>query len=69
VALVFLIFEVEAVLIYPVATVFRGWVLSGKGVLAFVEIMIFVAILLVALAYVWAKGDLEWIKKIAREEE
>ncbi len=69
VALVFLIFDVEAVLIYPVATVFRGWVISGRGLLAFVEIIIFVAILLVALAYVWVKGDLEWVKKIAGEEE
>lgn len=68
VALVFLIFDVEVVLIYPVATVFRDWVATGKGTLAFVEIMVFVAILLVGLAYVWAKGDLEWVKKIVREE-
>lgn len=68
VALVFLIFDVEVVLIYPVATVFRDWVATGKGTLAFVEIMVFVAILLVGLAYVWVKGDLEWVKKIVREE-
>lgn len=69
VALVFLIFDVEIVLIYPVAAVFRDWIHTGKGLLAFVEIMIFVVILLVGLAYVWAKGDLEWVKQVIREEE
>ena len=68
-ALIFLIFEVEVVLMYPVATVFKDWVLSGRGALAFVEIMIFVAILLVGLAYVWSNGDLEWVKKVMREGE
>ena len=32
--------------------------------LAFVEMLIFILILLVGLAYVWAKGDLEWVRKI-----
>ncbi len=57
VALVFLIFEVEIVFLFPWATVFKD-----LGTFAFVEMMIFVFILLVGLAYVWAKGDLEWDK-------
>lgn len=69
VALIFLIFDVEVALIYPVAAVYRDWIFQGKGALAFVEIIIFVAILLVGLAYVWAKGDLEWVKRIVKEEE
>lgn len=57
VALVFLIFEVEIVFLFPWAVVFKN-----LGTFAFVEMMIFVFILLVGLAYVWAKGDLEWDK-------
>jgi len=57
VALVFLIFEVEIVFLFPWAVVFKD-----LGLFAFVEMMIFVFILLVGLAYVWVKGDLEWDK-------
>ncbi len=57
VALVFLIFEVEIVFLFPWAIVFKD-----LGMFAFVEMMIFVFILLVGLAYVWVKGDLEWDK-------
>jgi NADH-quinone oxidoreductase subunit A len=62
VALVFLIFDVEVAFTYPVATVFRRWVARGAGALAFVELFVFIAILVLGLAYVWRRGDLEWIK-------
>ncbi len=64
VALIFIIFDVEIAFIYPVATVFKRWVAQGAGWFAFVEIFIFVAILLIGLLYVWIKGDLEWIRTI-----
>ena len=48
---------------YPVATVFRRWVSDGNGLFAFVELLIFIVILAVGLAYVWAKGDLEWVRR------
>jgi len=57
IALVFLIFEVEIVFLFPWATVFKD-----LGLFAFVEMMIFVFILVIGLAYVWVKGDLEWEK-------
>jgi NADH-quinone oxidoreductase subunit A len=69
VALIFLIFEVEIVFILPVALIFKSWVLQGQGLFAFVEILIFLAILLVGLVYVWAKGDFDWLKKVSAEEE
>jgi len=56
-ALIFLVFDVEAVFLLPWAVVFRE-----LGVLAFVEGLVFIAILAVALAYVWRKGDLEWVR-------
>lgn len=62
VALIFVIFDVEVAFIYPVATVFRQWVGQGSGWYAFIEIFLFVAILLVGLVYVWAKRDLEWVR-------
>jgi len=57
VALVFIIFDVEALLLYPWAAVFRD-----IGMIAFWEMLIFLSILALGLAYVWVKGDLDWIK-------
>jgi len=67
VALVFVIFEVEIAFMYPVASVYRWFVEHGKGLLAFGEIFVFVAILAVGLAYVWAMGDLEWVKGLKQD--
>lgn len=64
VALIFVVFDVEIALTFPVAVVFRAWKEHGVGVVAFFELMVFVAILVAGLAYVWKKGDLEWIKKV-----
>src|SRR5712692_5525169 len=56
-ALIFIIFDVEAVFLLPWAVVFRQ-----LGLLAYAEGLVFIAILVVALAYVWSKGDLEWVR-------
>jgi NAD(P)H-quinone oxidoreductase subunit 3 len=56
-ALIFIIFDVEAVFLLPWAVVFKR-----LGLLAFVEGLVFIAILAVALVYVWRKGDLEWVR-------
>ena len=61
-AILFVIFDVEVVFLFPWAVVFRG-----IGLLAFVEMLIFIAIRLGGLAYVWAQGDLEWIRSIQQE--
>jgi NADH-quinone oxidoreductase subunit A len=39
------------------------------GWIAFVELFLFTAILVVGLVWVWAHGDLEWMKKVAVVEE
>merc|ERR1711964_504791 len=64
IALIFLIFDVEIVFLFPWAVVYRK-----IGMLAFVEMLIFIVILLVGLAYVWAKGDLEWIVQFNQFEK
>ena len=64
VALVFVVFDVEVAFMYPVVTVFRDWVMEGRGLFALIEILVFVLILVSGLVYVWAKGDLQWIKTV-----
>jgi NADH-quinone oxidoreductase subunit A len=56
-ALIFIVFDVEAVFLLPWAVVFRE-----LGPLAYVEGLVFIGILAVALAYVWRKGDLAWVR-------
>ena len=60
VALVFVIFEVEIAFMFPVASVYKAFLDKGQGLLAF-------AILAVGLAYVWAMGDLEWVKGLKQD--
>ncbi len=54
-ALAFVIFDVETVFLYPWAVAF-----SKLGLFAFVEALIFIAILVLGLVYAWRKGALEW---------
>ena len=57
IALIFIIFDVEVVFMFPWATVF-----NENQLFYFIEMFIFMGILLVGLAYVWIKGDLDWVK-------
>ncbi len=57
IALVFLIFEVEVVFLFPWALIYRH-----LGLFAFVEMAVFLSILIVGYVYVWVKGDLDWDK-------
>ena len=61
VALIFIIFDVEVVFLFPWALVY-----AGLGWFAFVEMMVFLVILLVGFAYVWRNGDLDWDKPAPR---
>jgi len=54
-ALVFVIFDVETMFLYPWAVAF-----DKVGLLAFIEALIFIAILVLGLVYAWRKGALEW---------
>jgi len=69
VALIFVIFDVEVAFIYPIAVVFRDWVLKGNALFALAEILLFVAILFVGLVYVWVKRDLEWLKAVPAADD
>ena len=54
-ALIFVIFDIETIFIYPWAVAYKS-----MGLFAFVEMLIFIAILGVGLMYAWRKGILEW---------
>ncbi len=66
IALVFLLFDVEMVFVFPWAIVFGNHEMNNLdhrwGWLALIEMFIFLGILILGLAYVWVKGDLNWIK-------
>jgi NADH-quinone oxidoreductase subunit A len=66
VALVFVIFEVDIALTFPVVAVFKQWAAASPTFawVAFVELLLFTGILVVGLAWVWAHGDLEWVKHL-----
>ena len=55
IAVLFVLFDIEVVFLYPWAINFMK-----LGMFGFVEMMVFLAILLVGLVYVWKKGALEW---------
>ena len=68
IALVFIVFDVEIALTFPVAVVVRQWVSSGRGLVATVEIALFIAILVAALAWVWRSGHLDWEREVEEPE-
>ncbi len=55
VAMLFIVFDIETVFIYPWAVVYKQLAIFGL-----IEMAVFVAILLAGLVYVWGKGALEW---------
>ena len=60
VALLFLLFDLEAVFIYPWVILYRGFLADGRAAFALGELGVFLAVLLVGYVYVWKKGGLEW---------
>ena len=74
VAVVFLLFDIEVLFIVPFAVAFKSLIAAGPavfGTIAFVEIMVFIATLIVGYIYVWKKGTFDWglqARAEAREE-
>ncbi len=55
IAMLFILFDIEVVFLYPVAVQ-----LEAFGVFALVETVVFIVLLLVAFVFVWRRGALEW---------
>lgn len=60
-ALIFVIFDVEAIFLFPWAAVLLTLKHMGLGVFAVVEMTVFILILVLGLAYAWRKGVLRWL--------
>jgi NADH-quinone oxidoreductase subunit A len=56
IAMLFILFDIEVVFLYPVGVILR----AAHSVFVLVEVIIFVVLLLVALVYVWRRGALDW---------
>ena len=56
IAILFIVFDVETLFLFPWAVVLRS-----IGLFGFVEMFIFIAILVIGLIYAWKKGALEWV--------
>jgi NADH-quinone oxidoreductase subunit A len=57
IALIFLVFDVEVLFLFPWAVNLRG-----MGLFAWLDMAVFILILVVGLAYVWGCGDLDWVR-------
>lgn len=73
-ALIFILFEIEIVFIFPWATVFANKEMIAStngswGWFAFVEMLIFILILGLGLAYAWVNGHLDWVKPEQKVED
>ena len=55
IAMLFILFDIEVIFLYPVAIQLREF-----GTFALIEIVVFIVLLFVALIYVWRRGALEW---------
>ncbi len=56
IAILFVIFDIEAIFLYPWAVAF-----NQLGLYGLVEMVLFIALLLVGYVYAWRKGGLEWV--------
>ena len=55
IAMLFILFDIEVIFLYPVAIQLKAF-----GTFALVETIVFIALLMIALIYVWRRGALEW---------
>lgn len=74
VALIFILFEVEIIFLFPWATVFANQKLIDEtngawGWFSLTEMIIFILILALGLAYAWVNGLLDWIKPVAKPND
>lgn len=66
VAVIFLLFDIEVLIMVPFAVAFKSLLDAqqitgiGYGTIAFIEILVFIATLIVGLVYVWRKGVFDW---------
>ena len=60
IAMLFVVFDVETMFLFPWAILYRGWVAMHLGLFALVSMFVFLGILLVGYVWLYKKGALEW---------
>lgn len=60
IAMLFILFDIEVVFLFPWARLFNEFNAAGMGGLIFAEMAIFLGVLGLGLVYVWKRGALEW---------
>jgi NADH-quinone oxidoreductase subunit A len=60
VAMLFVIFDVETMFLFPWAILYRGWVMAHMGAFALVSMFVFLGILLIGYIWLYKKGALDW---------
>ncbi len=60
IAMLFIIFDIEVVFLYPWAVVFKKFSAEANGTFILVEMLVFIGILLLGYIYAWKKGGLTW---------
>ena len=60
IAMLFIIFDIETVFLYPWAVTFTQWHSDALQLFSFFEMIVFIVILFVGYIYVWKKGAFEW---------
>jgi len=68
VAMLFILFDVEAVFLYPWAVVQRDLKSTGLGMFWFWEMLVYIGIVLAGFWYVWKKGVIDWNKQTQAEK-
>lgn len=69
IAMIFILFDIEVIFLVPWAVVFKNLMARGLGTLVYVEMMLFVVLLLVGYVYVVKKGAFDWSDSARREAE
>lgn len=69
VSLIFIVFDVEGALMFPVAAVYRKFVEIGEGAVLVGSLLVFISVLVVGVVYCWAKGDLDWVRSFQLSED
>jgi len=64
VAMIFIIFDIETIFLFPWAVSFRS-----LGLFGLIEMAVFIALVFVAYIYVWKKGGLDWGEPVGKGEE
>lgn len=69
VSLIFIIFDVEGALMFPVAAVFKKFNEIGEGAVLLGSLLLFILVLVLGIIYCWRKGDLDWVKSFKLTDE